>query len=227
MQITPGLILECYNAAKRVVAGELAESSAIKDLAEVGMNPASASIYVRCLRHLLVGEVFSRTISAPAAKFYLENIRADFGEDAFLRALQSVELHIAGYNALGKGKLVSLAKLVGELRDDLEVSDSAFELSKKPFVELLAKAANAPKMPNIVATNVLTFVRSKAVAAARLAHANGICEECAHPAPFLRRGGGEPYLEIHHRVRLADGGPDTFENTIALCPNCHRKAHFG
>jgi 5-methylcytosine-specific restriction protein A len=32
---------------------------------------------------------------------------------------------------------------------------------------------------------------------------------------------------VHHRVRLADGGDDTTDNAVALCPNCHRKAHYG
>jgi 5-methylcytosine-specific restriction protein A len=26
---------------------------------------------------------------------------------------------------------------------------------------------------------------------------------------------------------LASGGPDTPENTAALCPNCHRSLHYG
>ena len=27
-------------------------------------------------------------------------------------------------------------------------------------------------------------------------------------------------------LRLADGGPDTVENAVALCPNCHRRLHY-
>jgi 5-methylcytosine-specific restriction protein A len=26
---------------------------------------------------------------------------------------------------------------------------------------------------------------------------------------------------------LRDGGSDTINNVIALCPNCHRKRHYG
>ncbi|OOL15317.1 hypothetical protein BXQ27_32765, partial [Klebsiella aerogenes] len=26
---------------------------------------------------------------------------------------------------------------------------------------------------------------------------------------------------------LSNGGEDSVENAIALCPNCHRQAHFG
>jgi 5-methylcytosine-specific restriction enzyme A len=35
----------------------------------------------------------------------------------------------------------------------------------------------------------------------------------------------EHYLECHHIVWLAEGGEDTIANTVALCPNCHRKMH--
>uniref|UniRef100_UPI003D06D395 HNH endonuclease n=1 Tax=Alcaligenes faecalis TaxID=511 RepID=UPI003D06D395 len=60
-----------------------------------------------------------------------------------------------------------------------------------------------------------------------LERASGSCEACKEPAPFKRKSDGTPYLEVHHRIQLAHGGEDTVENAIALCPNCHRKAHFG
>lgn len=34
-----------------------------------------------------------------------------------------------------------------------------------------------------------------------------------------------PYLESHHIIWLSKGGDDSIENTVALCPNCHRKMH--
>jgi hypothetical protein len=36
-----------------------------------------------------------------------------------------------------------------------------------------------------------------------------------------------PYIEVHHIERLADGGQDTLENTVCLCPAHHREIHFG
>ena len=60
-----------------------------------------------------------------------------------------------------------------------------------------------------------------------LQRANGICELCDSPAPFTKHGNDQPYLEIHHIHQLADGGPDRPENTVALCPNCHKRVHFG
>ena len=54
--------------------------------------------------------------------------------------------------------------------------------------------------------------------------ANGICQLCDQPAPFNDRY-GEPFLETHHIIPLAEDGPDSIENVAALCPNCHRKMH--
>ena len=58
-----------------------------------------------------------------------------------------------------------------------------------------------------------------------LRRAEGHCEGCGEAAPFLTRD-GHPYLEPHHTRWLSDGGPDTPAHVIALCPTCHRRAHY-
>lgn len=55
--------------------------------------------------------------------------------------------------------------------------------------------------------------------------AGGHCELCKEPAPFASKI-GNPYLEVHHVRWLSHGGSDTVDNTVALCPNCHRKMHI-
>ena len=55
--------------------------------------------------------------------------------------------------------------------------------------------------------------------------ANGKCELCGQPAPF-KDGNGRPYLETYHVIWLSKGGSDSVDNTVALCPNCHRKMHI-
>jgi len=57
--------------------------------------------------------------------------------------------------------------------------------------------------------------------------ANGTCECCVSAAPFVRAKDGTGYLEVHHVKTLGDGGSDTTENAVALCPNCHRELHYG
>lgn len=68
--------------------------------------------------------------------------------------------------------------------------------------------------------------RSNAVRVYVLRRANGVCEACGQDAPFVTNS-GQPYLEPHHIRRLSDGGPDDPRWVIALCPNCHRRAHYG
>lgn len=68
------------------------------------------------------------------------------------------------------------------------------------------------------------FVRCQRVVAWILAQADGVCEFCGNPAPFCDLH-GFPYLEVHHVQPLAEGGPDTVDNAVALCPTCHRAAH--
>ena len=62
---------------------------------------------------------------------------------------------------------------------------------------------------------------------ATLRRAKGYCEKCGCKAPFIRKSDNTPYLEVHHTIPLSEGGADNLDNTIALCPNCHRELHFG
>jgi len=56
--------------------------------------------------------------------------------------------------------------------------------------------------------------------------ADGYCEGCGEPAPFTNKT-GNPYLHAHHIHELSDGGSDTLDTVIALCPNCHYRVHHG
>ena len=111
---------------------------------------------------------------------------------------------------------------VEDIERDLETEVSRLlRMGKKP---ILLKGNQHPSQK--IAT-VTTFDRSPSVVAATLQRANGICECCQQPAPFNRKSDRTPYLEVHHKTPLAEGGADVLENTEALCPNCHRKRHFG
>ena len=90
---------------------------------------------------------------------------------------------------------------------------------------LQAKAVEASK--HKVAPRQMTsttYYRNPIIAKAAKERANGICQLCGKPAPFNDQD-GRPYLESHHIVWLSQGGEDTVENTVALCPNCHKRMH--
>lgn len=120
----------------------------------------------------------------------------------------------------GSGPRRTLATVAEEL--DVAVAQS---LRDDPEARR-ARLRDAPKKPKRISVSVSAFLRNPDVVAEVLHRANGTCERCKQAAPFFRRSDGSAYLEVHHAVRLADGGDDTVENARALCPNCHRKAHY-
>jgi 5-methylcytosine-specific restriction enzyme A len=77
---------------------------------------------------------------------------------------------------------------------------------------------------SVRAVSTKYFVRNQYVAELAKRKAKGLCQLCQQSAPFLDTN-GEPYLESHHVEWLSRGGPDTIENTVALCPNCHARVH--
>lgn len=108
---------------------------------------------------------------------------------------------------------LALAQEVSRLRDDPRA---------------LADALKAPtEPPSFFLTQTKVYRRSAAVVAYVLLRAKGCCEACGAAAPFAKASDGEPYLEVHHKLPLSQGGVDHFDNAEALCPNCHRRRHFG
>jgi 5-methylcytosine-specific restriction endonuclease McrA len=123
--------------------------------------------------------------------------------------------------------LLSIEKAVVRDRFDEELT-KAISKSLKECDELLKKRlTEAPKIPDKVQTISYDFRRNPDVIAVVLKRANGKCELCGFDAPFLKASDGNPYLEVHHWITLSEGGEDTVENTGALCPNCHKQAHYG
>ena len=77
----------------------------------------------------------------------------------------------------------------------------------------------------IAQTDSSSYIRQRHIRDAALERAEGKCEYCNAPG-FLTTG-NYLYLETHHVVPLSEGGDDTLDNVISLCPNDHKLAHFG
>ena len=69
------------------------------------------------------------------------------------------------------------------------------------------------------------FVRNPEVRRRVRERAQGKCEWCSELSFVM--ADGRIYIETHHVVALAEGGADTEDNVVALCPNHHREAHYG
>jgi 5-methylcytosine-specific restriction endonuclease McrA len=101
------------------------------------------------------------------------------------------------------------------------------ELDKK--VARLRKTGSAlppggQESPKSKIVSSVQFYRDSEVKAWVLRTSKGTCEYCEEPAPF-KDDHNLPFLEVHHVIHLANGGPDTISNAVALCPNCHRAMH--
>lgn len=92
-------------------------------------------------------------------------------------------------------------------------------------IDDLAQIPQGASQPDRVTRSVNGYRRDEAVRRFVLARAGGFCEYCGVPGFDLPNGGR--YLEAHHVIALADQGPDTVQNVIALCAHHHREAHFG
>ena len=108
----------------------------------------------------------------------------------------------------------------------LRLANEVKRLQENPAA-LSAALSAPPEAPSYSMVQTKVFTRSAAVMAAVLNRAGGVCEACEQAAPFAKASDGSPYLEVHHKQPLARGGLDHPGNAEALCPNCHRKKHFG
>ncbi len=124
------------------------------------------------------------------------------------------------------------AIFVADLESDNFLSDieyfvntvDRFKVSVLSDSEIVKRAAAATTKPKSSTTQTVIYSRNRYVVELAKRRARGKCELCKQPAPFTNAL-NEPYLECHHIVWLAHGGADCTENTVALCPNCHRKMH--
>jgi 5-methylcytosine-specific restriction protein A len=121
--------------------------------------------------------------------------------------------------------------IVFELRPIEAVEDAAQELIQVSYKgtdlsTLRTRAMEAAKAaPKASDKTVSVYERTAVIKTYIFARANGKCEDCGEVAPFLTAK-GRPFLEAHHIRRMSDGGPDDPRHMIALCPNCHRGAHY-
>lgn len=96
--------------------------------------------------------------------------------------------------------------------------------SAKPIDQLKKKAEKKVSTPVVSSVQTKVYHRDPTIAAYVKKRAKGYCQLCGQKAPFYDQD-GEPYLECHHIVWLSNGGMDSPNNCVALCPNCHRKMH--
>ena len=135
---------------------------------------------------------------------------------------------IAEQNAIdrlseGQTVYIEAMRLRDETINAVVDEDTATQLTEDALRQVAIQHQSRTAAERLVTT--VQRERSPYVAEYAKRRANGRCQLCGNPAPFADSH-GKPYLESHHIVWLSAGGSDTIENTVALCPNCHKKMHI-
>lgn len=163
--------------------------------------------------------------------------KAGVGQSAFVGWFDGSPVQVSNAERRGKTREAFLIALLDDPKGIRGVSkfvsavaafkarDSTIDLRRMTLQELRKRALAADRLPKKVARTSFVFKRDPYVAGHAKRRADGRCDLCSKPAPFVFDG--EPFLECHHVVPLSDGGTDTIDNTVALCPNCHRRMHLG
>lgn len=115
------------------------------------------------------------------------------------------------------------------VQKSIETADKFTKTMTLPELEqaVAKRTKSIATKPNKKRAITTVYERDPWLVALRRARADNHCEvpNCAYPA-FLAKDGSD-YCEVHHIVPLSDGGSDTLENMICLCPSHHVEAHRG
>ena len=126
-------------------------------------------------------------------------------------------------NRLGLENFPAISAASINIFDLDTITDEEIKNLTLPHLEMLALRCSS-HIPVKGSVTRQEYRRNAIITAYAKRRANGICQLCLKAAPF-KTPDGEPYLEVHHIKWLMNGGSDSIENTVALCPNCHRKMH--
>jgi 5-methylcytosine-specific restriction protein A len=239
VKITEAQVAAACEMAKQVFDGHMKAAHGVAVLAsEHGLNKATANDFISDYRYLLEGKVFHRAMSAPAMRHFMEQIFAEHDERGRENAITALRAHIAYYESHYKTNMYAMRAVADDFDALMQRPKTVAEVEAEFSLAVerslrgsqrdrLRRLASASRKPTSVTVQSTVFVRNPDVVAETLLRAGGRCEACAADAPFRRAKDGTPYLEVHHTMQLAVGGDDSIENTVALCPNCHRRSHYG
>lgn len=168
-----------------------------------------------------------KLILAKKAKTWYRNPTYKLAKANIDSVLVEIEKQLTNQFSRNKFKLITnlIYNEKNSFAEELEVESAFEEDVKKAFVtELIDVRGN--KTPTQKEIKSFQYIRDPKVVAYVLKNAKGKCHDCKMDGPFISKLTNLPFLEVHHIQMLKDGGEDTIENAIALCPNCHRKRHY-
>jgi len=187
------------------------------------MNEVSADFSIGNLRQMLNGAEYNRAMSIAQTRFFLASIHRDYRTDGLAKAVSALEKHIKYLRKVYGSRLPGLTAVLDEFRAKLFQERSV--PTDSSALDDLTDGQLSNMAPDRARRVTEVFKRDPRVRAFVVHRAAGCCEYCHEPG-FMTRD-GKHYVETHHIIALAQQGPDSPKNVIALCANHHRQAHFG
>lgn len=115
-----------------------------------------------------------------------------------------------------------------EFKDDADkIIDALANSLSLDAIYQKARAASKKQRSRTKTVTKIEYVRNDLISIAALSRSQWKCEMPKFSNSLFMRDNGNPYLEVHHIIPLSEDGPDSIENTAALCPHCHRNLHSG
>ena len=123
--ITSDMAKQAYIMAKKVYNNEIDRKRAIKKLHDDDhMNENSATIMIDNFRSFMNGQEYGRMMKADDTRYYLMEIRNDYGEDCFKKALYAVKQHIEYLKKINKP--ANVEQLYKELIKKYNVNEETY-----------------------------------------------------------------------------------------------------
>jgi len=156
--------------------------------------------------------IFSGEVKLSGIPFYVD----EPGKDGIIRKALKFPL-----------KRVYDEKIIYDLSDIKRNEEKKEKEVQKKSIDEIKEKAKQIENKTIISKKVKTIYRERNqyISEFTKERAKGVCDLCNNEAPFKDKK-GKAYLETHHVITLADNGPDAIYNTVAICPNCHRKMHI-
>ncbi len=125
------------------------------------------------------------------------------------------ELHLLQSEEFDNEKTGVKADKYESIHEYYQILEKEVNQSKLDTLSRKERLKTASKKPDTLEIIHTVFRRNPDVIAEVLERAKGTCEYCEKAAPFIRKSDRTPFLEVHHRIPLAQGGEDTVENAVA------------
>lgn len=102
-----------YKVSKKVYEKNISRTEGINEISvRTGRKPGYTGDFITNFLAMMNGEVYHRTLNEYATRYFLEQIKQDYGEPGLHKAVQAVRKHAEYYASLGYGRLVYIDRIL-------------------------------------------------------------------------------------------------------------------